>query len=65
MEPVLKKPRLDSIIPSKEEMVGAIKKSGCPRLNQVPYQYLTQYELYNYLLEAKCPCLVKLMRERK
>jgi hypothetical protein len=52
-------------IPSKEEMINAVKKSGCPRLNCIPFQYMTQEQLYTRLLEAKCPCLEKLMRERK
>jgi hypothetical protein len=65
MEPVLKKTKFDNIIPSKEEMVGAIHKSGCPRLQRVPYQYMTQNQLYTYLVESRCPCLAKLMQERK
>jgi hypothetical protein len=52
-------------IPTKEEMVNAVKKSGCPRLNCIPYQYMSQSELYTRLVEAKCPCLAKLMRERR
>jgi hypothetical protein len=49
-------------IPSKQEMIEAVKKSGCPRLNQLPVNYMTQAELYMHLLESKCPCLQKLMR---
>ena len=52
-------------IPSKEQMIAAVKKSGCPRLNQMPIAYMTQAQLYMHLLESKCPCLQKLMRERK
>jgi len=51
-------------IPSKEQMIAAVKKSGCPRLNQMPIDYMTQEQLYMHLLESKCPCLQKLMRER-
>jgi hypothetical protein len=52
-------------IPSKEEMIAAVKKSGCPRLKQMNYEYLTQMELYTRLLESKCPCLEKLMRKKR
>lgn len=52
-------------IPTKEEMVKAVKASGCPRLNQMPIDYMTAEQLYTHLLESKCPCLQKLMRERK
>ena len=45
-------------------MIAAVKKSGCPRLNQMPIDYMTQEQLYMHLLESKCPCLQKLMRER-
>lgn len=52
-------------IPTKEEMIAAVRKSGCPRLNQMPIDYMTQAQLYTHLLQCKCPCLQKLMRERK
>jgi hypothetical protein len=52
------------IPPSKEEMIAAIRKSGCPRLNGIAYQYMTQNELYTALLIAKCPCLAELMKRR-
>lgn len=52
-------------IPTKEEMIAAVKKSGCPRLSQMPIDYMTQAELYTHLLQSKCPCLQKLMRDRK
>lgn len=48
-------------IPTKDEMIKAVKTSGCPRLNQMPVDYMTQAQLYTHLLEAKCPCLRKLM----
>lgn len=51
-------------IPSKEEMIAAIRTSGCPRLNGIAYQYMTAMELYTALMLAKCPCLAALMKKR-
>ena len=65
MEPVMKKQKLDNLIPSKEEMIAAVKKSGCPRLNQMPVDYMSQLDLYTHLIESKCPCLKRLMEHRK
>jgi hypothetical protein len=48
-------------IPSKEEMIKAVRKNGCPRLNGLPFEYMSQNELYMMLLEKKCPCLQALM----
>ena len=45
-------------------MIAAVKASKCPRLNQLPVEYMTQLELYTRLLELKCPCLAKLMANR-
>jgi len=51
-------------IPTKEEMIKAVRSNGCPRLNALPVEYMSQFELYTHLLEAKCPCLQELMRKK-
>jgi len=52
------------MIPSKEEMIKAVRQSRCPRLNGLPVEYMSQNELYMHLLESKCPCLQELMRKK-
>lgn len=54
------------IIPSKEEMIEAVRKNGCPNLLALPLADMTAADIYTHLVEAKCPCLQKLMsRKRK
>lgn len=61
----MKKQKLDKLIPSKEEMIAAVKKSSCPRLNQMPVDYMSQIDLYTHLVESNCPCLKRLMEHKK
>lgn len=51
-------------IPSKEAMIAAVKKSGCSNLTALPLDAMTAEEIYTHLVEAKCPCLRKLMGKK-
>ncbi len=48
-------------IPSKEAMVDAVRKSGCSNLRNLPVEEMTAEALYTHLVEAKCPCLKRLL----
>lgn len=52
-------------IPTKEEMIEAVRKNGCPNLLALPLADMTAADIYTHLLEAKCPCLRKLMEKKK
>ena len=48
-------------LPSKEEMIHAVRKSGCSNLANLPLEAMTQEAIYTHLVAAKCPCLERLM----
>ena len=52
-------------IPSKEEMISAVRKSKCPNLADLPLEIMTAEQIYEHLREAKCPCLQRLLKEHK
>ena len=51
-------------IPTKEEMIEAVRKNGCPNLLALPLADMTAEDIYTHLVEAKCPCLRKLMEKK-
>lgn len=52
-------------IPSKEEMIAAVRKSGCSNLMSLPLETMTAEQIYSHLVAARCPCLKKLMASKK
>ena len=52
-------------IPSKEAMIEAVRKSGCSNLANLPLEAMTAEAIYTHLVEAKCPCLQRLLKEKK
>jgi hypothetical protein len=52
-------------IPSKESMIAAVRKSGCSNLANLPLEAMTAEAIYTHLVAAKCPCLQRLLREKK
>lgn len=52
-------------IPSKEAMIAAVRKSGCTNLRGLPLESMTAEAIYTHLVAAKCPCLQRLLKEKK
>ena len=52
-------------IPSKDAMIAAVRKSGCSNLAHLPLEAMTAEEVYGHLVAAKCPCLQRLLKEKK
>lgn len=52
-------------IPTKEEMIAAVRKSGCSNLMYLPLEVMTAEQIYQHLVDAKCPCLARLMKGKK
>lgn len=48
-------------MPSKEEMIAAVRKSNCPNLKDLPLEVMTAEDIYTHLIAAQCPCLRKLV----
>lgn len=51
-------------IPSRKAMIMAVRKSKCSNLTNLPVELMTAEEIYNHLLESKCPCLQRLLKEK-
>jgi ATP-dependent helicase YprA (DUF1998 family) len=51
-------------IPSKEAMLSAVRSSRCSNLNNLPLDAMSAEEIYTHLLEAKCPCLQRLLKKK-
>jgi len=51
-------------IPSKEEMIQAVRKNGCSNLKDLPLEVMTAEDIYAHLVAAKCPCLRKLIEKK-
>jgi hypothetical protein len=49
-------------MPTKEKMIAAVKKSGCPNLHALPLADMSAEQIYLHLLASKCPCLQRLLR---
>ena len=52
-------------MPSKEAMIAAVRKSGCSNLMYLPLEVMTAEQIYQHLVDAKCPCLQRLMKKEK
>jgi hypothetical protein len=52
-------------LPTKEEMIAAVRKSGCPNLTALPLDAMDAKAIYEHLLASKCPCLQRLLKEKK
>ncbi len=52
-------------IPTKEAMLDAVRKSGCSNLKALPLDAMTAEAIYTHLLEAKCPCLQRLLKAKE
>lgn len=52
-------------IPTKEKMIEAVRKSGCPNLNSLPLELMSAEEIYTHLLTVKCPCLKRLLASQQ
>lgn len=52
-------------IPSKEAMIAAVRKSGCPNLKNLPLESMSAEAIYAHLVAVKCPCLQRLLRLHK
>jgi len=50
---------------TKEVIVKAIKKSGCPMLRWLPIDEMTKEDLIQHLQYSCCPILRELMEVRK
>ena len=46
-------------------MISAVRKSKCTNLNALPLDAMTAEKIYEHLLEARCPCLQKLLKQSK
>lgn len=46
-------------------MIMAVQRSGCSNLKDLPLELMTAEEIYTHLLESKCPCLQRLLKEKK
>lgn len=44
-------------------MIEAVRKNGCANLRALPLEDMTAEDIYTHLVEAKCPCLRKLMEK--
>lgn len=51
-------------IPSRKAMIMAVRQSGCQNLKDLPLEVMTAEEIYAHLLEAKCPCLQRLLKHK-
>ena len=51
-------------IPSKQQMIDAVMKSGCENMRRLDLMNMSQTEIYTKLLAVKCPCLQALMKNR-
>lgn len=51
-------------IPSRKAMIMAVRQSKCSNLNNLPLELMTAEEIYAHLLEAKCPCLQRLLKDK-
>jgi hypothetical protein len=49
-------------IPTRQEMIDAVKNSGCENIRRLDLIHMDRFEIYNKLVAAKCPCLERLMR---
>lgn len=52
-------------IPSRKAMIMAVTRSGCQNLKDLPLEVMTAEEIYAHLMEAKCPCLQRLLKKEK
>jgi len=52
-------------IPTKEEMIAAVRKSKCPNLKDLPLEEMTAEDIAAHLLESRCPCYAKLVGDKK
>jgi hypothetical protein len=52
-------------MPSKEAMIDAVRKSNCSNLKALPLEVMTAEQIYTHLLDARCPCLQKLLEHPK
>lgn len=52
-------------LPSKEAMIHAVRTSGCSNLKGLPLEAMTAEAIYTHLVEAKCPCLQRLLKGKK
>ena len=48
-------------IPTKEQMIAAVRKSKCHNLNHLPLESMSAEAIYTHLLNAECPCLKRLL----
>ena len=51
-------------IPSRKAMIMAVRQSKCSNLNNLPLELMSAEEIYAHLLEAKCPCLQRLLKDK-
>jgi len=52
-------------MPSKADMIKAVRASGCQNLKSLPLESMTQEAVYGHLLASKCPCLQRLLAKEK
>ena len=48
-------------IPTKQQMIDAVSKSGCENMRRLDLIHMDRLEMYSKLLDVKCPCLQKLI----
>lgn len=51
-------------IPRKEDMIEAVRKSGCSNLRNLPLESMSAEEIYTHLITVKCPCLQRLLKDK-
>lgn len=51
-------------IPSKDEMIRAVRKSNCQNLKDLPLESMPAESIYTHLMEAECPCLKRLLASK-
>ena len=52
-------------LPTKEQMIAAVRKSKCPNLKDLPLEVMTAEDILTHLMAAHCPCLQKLLASHK
>jgi hypothetical protein len=51
-------------IPSKEDMIHAVRKSGCTNLKDLPLEIMSAEEIAKHLIASKCPCYARLIAKQ-
>jgi hypothetical protein len=51
-------------LPTKEQMIAAVRKSKCPNLKDLPLEVMTAEDILTHLMAANCPCLQRLLSSK-